>query len=297
MVWLPCQGASEKVWTEKAWANPNITTNRIFSDMNTVDKSSVDQSTIIRPNDLNSAYTAPEIVKQRIRTLEALEIQTGNHILDIGCGTGFLTYDMARLTGEQGKVTAIDISDDMVANTLSRCEDLDQVSAQTGDICNLAADDGTMDVVTCTQVLLYVKEVEKAIEEMHRALKPGGRIAVLETDWRGMVMSGNAEITEKIIQAWDQTVASPNLPPRLPGLLRRQGFVGVRSEAIPLLNTSYSPSAFSTNSLTWMAKKAFQRGFISNEQGIEWVEEQKQLGIKGEYFFCVNRFLFSAVKS
>ena len=44
------------------------------------------------------------------------------------------------------------------------------------------------DAVVCTQVLLYVPHVQTALEEMHRVLKPGGRIVVIETDWRGLVL-------------------------------------------------------------------------------------------------------------
>ncbi len=256
-----------------------------------------DQKSLNTPESLNRAYIAPEIVRQRQRIIESLDIQAGEQILDIGCGTGFLTCDMAIAVGHQGSVLGIDPDTRMVESTLKRCRGMDYVRARSGDVCKLPAADDCCDVVTCTQVLLYVAEVKTAIREMHRVLNAGGRIAILETDWRGVVMCGNyPELSRTIIDAWDNTVASPNLPPKLPSLLRSQGFKAVKSEAIPLLNTSYAANSFSVNSIDWLIKNAYRSNAISKQEGKKWRDDLLKLGENGAYFFCLNRFLFTAVK-
>jgi ubiquinone/menaquinone biosynthesis C-methylase UbiE len=256
-----------------------------------------EQKSLNSPEALNRSYIAPEIVRQRQRTIEALDIKTGERVLDIGCGTGFLTYDMASIVGEKGYVLGLDLETAMVESTLTRCVDLKHVEARAGDVCNLDATDSSFDIVTCTQVLLYVQDIERALQEIWRVLKPGGRIALLETDWRGTVMSSSyPELTRRIIDAWDGTVASPNLPPRLFYLLKSQGFNAIRTEAIPLLNTSYSRNSFSVNSIAWLAKNAYRQEMISKEEGKKWVEDLEALGERDAYFFCLNRFLFIAVK-
>ena len=256
-----------------------------------------EQKSLNSPEALNRSYIAPEIVRQRQRTIEALDIKAGERILDIGCGTGFLTCEMASIVGEKGYVLGLDLSSSMVESTLARCADMKHVEARAGDVCSLDGKDNSFDIVTCTQVLLYVKDVEKALHEIWRVLKPGGRFAVLETDWRGTVMSSSyPEITRQIIDAWDGTVASPNLPPRLFHLLKSQGFNAIRTEAIPLLNTSYSQSSFSVNSIQWLAKNAYGQEMISKEAGKKWVEDLEELGKRDAYFFCLNRFLFIGVK-
>ena len=256
-----------------------------------------DQKTLNSTTALNRTYIAPEIARQRLRTIETLDIKRGENILDVGCGTGFLCHEMALIVGEEGNVLGIDPEPSMISATSERCGDLPQVSALKGEATAIPGNDGAFDVATCTQVLLYVEDVPRALAEIHRCLKPGGRVAVLETDWRGMVISSDDNaLTRNITDAWDATVASPNLPPRLPTLLRRQGFRAVRGEAIPLLNTSLSPNSFSYSSISWLAKNAYKQGAISKQEGRDWTDSLRRKGDADEYFFCLNRFLFTAVK-
>ena len=256
-----------------------------------------DQKTLNTAKDLNRSYIAPEIARQRLRTIEALGVSHGEHLLDVGCGTGFLSHEMALIVGESGHVLGIDPDPGMIDATLDRCQGLSQVEALQGEATDIPGRSDSFDAATCTQVLLYVEDVPRALAEIHRCLKPGGRVAVLETDWRGMVSSStNISVTRRIIDAWDATVASPNLPPKLNKLLTEQGFQAIRCEAIPLLNTSLSDNSFSSNSLDWLAKTAYKKGVITKQEGQEWVSELRHQGTTDEYFFCLNRFLFVAVK-
>ncbi len=111
-----------------------------------------------------------------------------------------------------------------------------------------------------------------------------------------IISSDDITLTRRITDAWDATVASPNLPSRIPSLLSRQGFQAIRSEAIPLLNTSLSPNSFSYSCIGWLAKNAYKQGAISKQEGREWTDSLHHKGDAGEYFFCLNRFLFTAVK-
>ena len=246
---------------------------------------------------LNQTYAAPEIALQRKKTIEAVNIQAGESILDIGCGTGFLTSDMAPIVTESGQIIAIDPKPTMVKAAKQRCTEYAQVKVRQGNVTSIPSKNNQFDLVTCTQVLLYVEDIDKALSEIYRVLKPGGRAAILETDWQGVVINSNfPELTRTIIDAWDTTVASPNLPTRLTGLLLDKNFHSIHSEAIPLLNSEYLPDTFSANAVKWLPKAAYKRGVISSAQGKLWVEDLEALGKEGNYFFCVNRFLFVAQK-
>ena len=103
---------------------------------------------------LNHAYAAPEIAQQRQRTLDNLTLLNAQKVLDIGCGTGFLTLEIAKRVGEKGLVYAIDKKPEMVSATKERCNTLQQVNVSDGDVTALKFTDNSFDAVTCTQVLL-----------------------------------------------------------------------------------------------------------------------------------------------
>ena len=239
-------------------------------------------------------YRSPEIARQRLRTLERLALAAGERVLDVGCGPGFLVRDMATTVGARGRVVGVDSSEPMLALARSRCAGIDQVRLGIARAEALEEPDRAFDAVACTQVLLYVDDVEKAVAEMHRVLEPGGRIAIVETDWRGAVIGGpDAAMNRLMLDSWDRSVASPNLPPKLGPLLRRRGFTAITVEAIPLLRTSYTPDNYAVGMLESLASYAQKLGAVDRASAQAWLEA---LRVADEFFFCVNRFLFCAVK-
>lgn len=242
------------------------------------------------------AYLSPEIAHQRFRTLEAAGVRPGDHVLDAGCGPGLLTAELARLAGATGQVLAVDKSPDMLALARERCSRLPQAAFRQASIECLEDGDASFDVIVCTQVLLFVADVPAVLNEMRRLLKPGGRLAVVETDWRSCVLnSDDFALTEVMIKAWDDAVPSPNLPARLAPMLRSAGFGAVRVEPVPVLNTSLVPDGYSKDIIGVFSRKAVEQGRVDEVQARDWLDDLHRKADRDEYFFCVNRFLFSAV--
>ena len=243
------------------------------------------------------SYRTPEIIQQRSRTLDALALQAGEQVLDAGCGTGLLLEQMAISVGDSGRVVGVDYSPDMLDMARHRCQDLGNVELHQGSVEQLDFESEKFDVVSCTQTLLYVAQVETALGEIHRVLKPHGRVGIIETDWRGVVFNSLDEsLTRRILDAWDNAVESPNLPARLGGLLRQLNFSAIRVEAIPILNTSDSGKNFSSTMFKGFIKNALEQGAITQQESEQWQQQVRELVQQNAYFFCVNRFLFTAVK-
>ena len=246
---------------------------------------------------IDRSYQTPEIVNQRLRTLAGLALRRGESVLDAGCGTGLLLEQQALAVGPEGRVEGIDYSDDMLAGARRRCADLPQVGFHQGSVESLPFDDASFDALSCTQCLLYVDRLEQALAEFYRVLKPGGRIAVLETDWTGAIINSHDQsLTQRIFDAWDLACKSPNLPKRLRPLLAAHGFGAVRVEAIPVLNASYCENSFSAGMLKNYAASARKHQLITEEEASAWLDGIDALIRDDAYFFCVNRFLFTAVK-
>ena len=242
-------------------------------------------------------YLTPEIIRQRSLTLEALALQAGEQVLDAGCGTGLLLEQMAYSVGDSGQVVGVDNSPDMLDMARHRCQDLSNVKLQQGSVEQLDFEAERLDLVSCTQTLLYVEQVETALGEIHRVLKPHGRVAIIETDWRGVVFNSLDEsLTRRILTAWDDAVESPNLPAKLGRLLRNLNFSAIRVEAIPILNTSDSGNSFSSMMFKGFLENALKHGAITRQECDQWQQQVRELVQNNAYFFCVNRFLFTAVK-
>jgi ubiquinone/menaquinone biosynthesis C-methylase UbiE len=246
---------------------------------------------------IDRTYQTPEIVNQRLRTLAALGLRRGESVLDAGCGTGLLLEQEALAVGPEGRAEGVDSSTDMLALAEARCAGLVQVNLHSGSADSLTFDDACFDALSCTQVLLYVEQMERALKEYHRVLKPRGRVAIVETDWGGAILnSGDITMTQAVFNAWSDEVPNPYLPRRLVPLLRDAGFGGIQVEAIPVVNASFTENSFSAGMLKGLANTAVRLQVIDRAQADAWLAELEALAADDEYFFCVNRFLFTAIK-
>ena len=243
------------------------------------------------------SYQSPEIARQRIAVLDALALRSGERVIDIGSGPGFVAREMALAVGAGGKVLGIDNSEAMVNIGRARCEGLIQVQIERADAASTGRENGSFDAAACLQVLLYVSNVDDVIAEMHRVVRPGGRIAIMETDWRGIILnSSDDRLTRRIVGAWDLEVASPNLPVRLRPMLKKHGFDWVSVDALPVLSTGYDRDGFAAQMLRQFAESAKKHEVATESETAGWLEDLERRGGNGSFFFCVNRFLFSAVK-
>ncbi len=121
---------------------------------------------------------------------------------------------------------------------------------------------------------------------------------IIETDWRGTVLNSfDDSLTRKMLAAWDDAVPSPNLPVRLGPLMSAQGFSAVSADSFPIVNTSFAPDSWSIVMLEQFARYAREQGAVSAADSEAWLDDLQHKGAEGSYFFCVNRFVFTAVKA
>lgn len=115
--------------------------------------------------------------KRRVITmLDYLDIQPGEHILDMGCGEGF--YSMIFSNLYDCNITAVDYDPEILGLAHKWLDGRIGVRLEQGDITNLRFPDNFFDKIVCTEVLEHITEDKKAIKELYRVLKPGGVIAI-----------------------------------------------------------------------------------------------------------------------
>jgi enediyne biosynthesis protein CalE5 len=105
------------------------------------------------------------------------DLKPGQRVLDLGTGTGSVAVAAAGLVGPAGKVTAVDISPDMLALTRRRLVESGHanVDLREGRAEQLPVDDGSFDVVLASLSLMYAIDRAAAAREIRRVLRPGGR--------------------------------------------------------------------------------------------------------------------------
>jgi ubiquinone/menaquinone biosynthesis C-methylase UbiE len=104
-------------------------------------------------------------------------------ILDVGCGTGSLTFALAK-AADLGEITAIDYSPVFVEEIIRRNTER-RITVRQADACALPLDDGTFDRAMALLVLHFVPEAGKAVAEMRRVVRPGGVVAAAVWDHLG----------------------------------------------------------------------------------------------------------------
>jgi arsenite methyltransferase len=233
---------------------------------------------------VEATYQTPDVVEQRRATRALLALQPGERVLDIGSGPGFLAEEMAAEVGLGGGVVGLDPSESMLAIARRRPGAVEYVE---GDALALPFADETFDAAVATQVYEYVADMPAALAEARRVLRPGGRLLILDTDWDSIVWhSTDRDRMERVLEKWNDHLADPYLPRRLPGLLRDAGFDLREVATIPILNRGTDPNTYSRGLIRVVAD------FVGDDA---WAADLESLG--DDYFFSLNRYLFAAYKS
>lgn len=117
----------------------------------------------------------------RDRTVEALSLTPGDRVLDVGCGPGPNFGRLAGAVGPEGAVVGVDASPGMVARARERGE---RLAPETGvlraDATRLPVRDERFDAACATLSLSAMPDVRAVVDGIHDALRPGGRLAVLD---------------------------------------------------------------------------------------------------------------------
>lgn len=115
--------------------------------------------------------------------IEFSGLADGEKVLDVGCGTGSLTFALAR-TADLAEVAAIDYSPVFVEEASRRNTD-PRIKIRQADACALPFADGIFDRALALLVLHFVPDADKAVAEMRRVVRPGGVVAAAVWDHLG----------------------------------------------------------------------------------------------------------------
>jgi arsenite methyltransferase len=246
---------------------------------------------------LEALYATRDVVRRRALVYDALEAQSGERILDAGCGPGFYVSELLDQVGVSGSLVGVDVSPQMLAVAARRCEGRTNVTLREAAVNALPLEDASVDRALCVQVLEYVADVGGALAELHRVLRPGGRVVVWDVDWT-TVSWHSADPTRmgRVLGAWDDHLAHPALPRILAAALREAGFQEVQAAGHTFATTDFTPDAYGVAAIPVVERYVATREAIGPDVARAWAEEQGALGERGTFFFACIQFCFSATR-
>jgi ubiquinone/menaquinone biosynthesis C-methylase UbiE len=220
---------------------------------------------------IESAYETPEKMYRKFpersrqllhRIVQFIEPKTGETIVDVGTGAGFLAYGLAEKVGEKGKVIGLDISGSAVQQArgkITKKSHRQILEFKVGDVSAIPLEDDFADVVCCKSLITCLDRRQNAIREMARVVKHGGRVIVAEP---GDLVGLPGQIKKAFYKFTSSTPLSEN---SLRNLFERAGLRSVEIE------TREPPIVRDVAMFEWVAKNLFgERGLwkLSVEEGV-----------------------------
>lgn len=230
-------------------------------------------------------------------TFLLLEAKEGDRILDVGCGTGEDARAVAQVVGARGRVVGIDLSQTMVAEARDRLEGVElPIEFHVGDAYELAFLDGSFDACRADRVFQHLSEPRRALAEMIRVTRPGGRIAVSDPDWGTMAVNGHDRaLTRRILGFACDSAPDGWMGRQLPGLFREAGLQDVRVHSFLITLEEYA-SAREIFGIERIAHGAAQAGAISAQEAEGWLRSLQEDDAGGRFLCALGGFIASGIK-
>lgn len=256
-----------------------------------------DYSGYVDPDYLDTASRLLSPAKRR--TYELMALQEGHRVLDLGCGPGSDTIALAGLVGETGHVHGVDFDSEMVVEANERAHAAGvaaQVVHQQADAASLPFDDDFFDSCRSERVFQHLSDPAAGLAEMIRVTRPGGRIAVLDSDYGSIsIASEFPEIERRLAEHYCSVMNSPFAARLVYRMFKGAGLDDVSVEAVPFIIDDVG--VFSTVFLLDRSlREAEEAGRLTGDEVRQFRADLDQSAQIGGFLASVGQLLVSGRK-
>lgn len=244
---------------------------------------------------LNLRASADDQKSLRSKLIDLAQVQQNQIAVEIGCGTGALLLDIASAVGPSGRVIGIEPQEVLAAfaRQIIAGQKLEYlISVMTDSAEHLPLPDAMADCCFAQTVLIHLQPdvCLKALQEMVRVVKTGGRILSADQDGDTWIMNHpERELTRRIIQFnSDQRYADGWRGRLLESQFRQAGLVNVK--AVPHVHIDRGSDSYLFGMAKRIAAAAKDTGVLKDDEYIKWSEGLEEVAQKGEFFSSINYY-------
>ena len=204
------------------------------------------------------------------------------------------TFEIAGLIAPGGSVTGVDFSESLIAEAVRRATGRGlPVTFEVGDAQALRFADGSFDAVRTERMLMHVPDPSRALAEMARVLRPGGRMAVHDFDWEGQFCDSPYKgATRKIALSVCDGLTNGWIGRCLPRLFREVGMTGV-SVSFHTITVTYD---FLELRLGGHVARAVASGVLSEVEADLWWTHLARANAEGTFLYGFTGFIVAGAK-
>lgn len=224
-----------------------------------------------------------------------LNIQSGDKVLELGCGPSTTSPVFCPAVGMEGFVVGVDCDAGMVQQAKNNAKYL--------NLAHLVADAHWLPFEDCQFDRVYAKRLfqvlppssaPKLISEMHRVLKPNGTLVLVDTDWTSVSVNySDLELERRLTSFFRDHVRPNGLAGRqLLTLTQQAGFIDLEAKAMSMVIPVFSETPFKD----WLMGEALKAKIATPEELAKWCAELELKTQQGAFLFHVGTVLVSAKK-
>ena len=178
----------------------------------------------------------PDFVALKRTMLEALRPAPGQRVLDVGCGPGDDVREIAVRLVPGGFAAGLDRSAVMIDEARRRSATVDlPVEFHTGDACSLPFPDNSFDACRAERTLVHVDDPNRAVAEMVRVTRPGGRLVVFEGHSAGAEIEGeDPQLMQTMAECFTRRLPNGWVADQLPAMCEAAGIVDLEIRSVEL---------------------------------------------------------------
>ena len=206
-----------------------------------------------------------------VSLLHRAGIRPGMACLDVGCGGGDVSFELARLVGAGGRVVGMDIDEVKIgmARAEAAAQQIGNVEFRLGSIADHEGE-AEFDFACARFLLSHLPEPAAALARIRQALRPGGTLVVADTDFRGHFCHPDRPALWRYVELYTATLkrrgGDANIGPRLPGLLAENGFEDVQMNVVQPAGTDGEVKLITPLTMENIAEAVLGEGLASRAE-------------------------------